>query len=96
VFTSLRKAREYRDRGRAVFLGDGMSIRFLDSAEVLQNRQVRVDLRHDEQYWDEVAQQRGGTADHLHYIIRKSSNRPTMPGGPAGAAIMEFIPVMVK
>ncbi len=94
AFTSLRKAQEYRDRGRAVFVGDGSSIRFLDSAESVAIRQARKERLDDEAYWEAIARQLGGSVDQLRFIIKRSATPPTMPGGPEGAAIMAFIPVI--
>ena len=94
AFTSLRKAQEYRDRGRAVFVGNGDRIRFLDDSEAVLNRQARKDMLSDEAYWHAVASGRGGSPDRLRFLMVRSANRPTMPGGPEGLAITALIPVI--
>ena len=59
VFTSNRAAKNLVNRGRAHFLDDG-SLRFLDDGEITLGQQVAMRIRRDEQYWADVARQRGG------------------------------------
>ena len=66
----------------------------LDDAEVVLNREMRIDMQKDDSYWESVAGQLGGTAENLEFIIRKSAERPTMVGGPEGYAVMAIIPVI--
>ena len=59
MFTSHHPAQNFVDRGRARFLDDG-SLRFLADGEITLEQQAATSTRRDQQYWADVAQQRGG------------------------------------
>ena len=61
AFTHRRAAEHFVQRGRAVWTDSSKTaIRFLDAAEVVRDRQLRVEMARDEAYWRSVAIQRGG------------------------------------
>ena len=95
VFTSLRAARGFNRRGRAVFEGPS-AIRFIDDGIIVQERQMLVDMRRDSEYWGLVAQQRGASpSDVLAFEIRCAAEKPQMAGGPAGFSHLTFIPAII-
>ena len=95
AFTSLRAAREFHRRGRAVFEGPS-AIRFIDDGIIVQERQMLVDMRRDSEYWGLVAQQRGASpSDVLAFEIRCAAEKPQMAGGPAGFSHLTFIPAII-
>lgn len=92
-YTSLRKAEEYRDRGRAVFTDDGAAIRILDTAEAQSVRQARKDISSEETYWSSVAWERLKVAsERMMFMMKRCATPPTIPGGPEGVAVTGFIP----
>ena len=61
AFTHRRAAEHFVQRGRAVWTDSSKTaIRFLEAAEVVLERQLRVEMARDEAYWRSVAIQRGG------------------------------------
>ena len=70
-------------RGRAVWSdASKKAIRFLDAAEVVLERQLRVEMAKDELYWRSVAVQRGGEEVAFHWHPSISNGYVVMGATP--------------
>src|ERR1019366_7154351 len=81
-YTSKRNAKRLIARGRAVLIGE-RAIRLLEQEQVRLARRVQKDMRRDEQYWRDVAAQRGGEDLGFHW----------QPSISNGYGVMGAIPV---
>ena len=73
-------------RGRAVWTDSSKrAIRFLEAAEVVLERQLRVEMARDEAYWQSVAIQRGG--EEVIFIWKRSMSNGYVVMGATPVAI---------
>ena len=86
AFTRRRAAEHFIQRGRAVWTdASKKAIRFLDAAEVVLERQLRVEM--DELYWRSVAIQRGG--EEVFYEWKPSMSNGYVVMGATPIAIQK-------
>jgi len=81
-YTSKRNAKRLIARGLAVLIGE-RAIRLLEQEQVRLARRVQTDMRRDEQYWRDIADQRGGEDVAFHWEPSISNGYVVMGAVPA-------------
>ena len=81
-YTSLRRAKDYVERGRAEWVVEGAVVRFVPLAVALAEVRMERERAGDEAYWRAIVRERGGGVEEkLHCVMGVRRSYPSgMPG----------------